>query len=141
MAGMTKIWHISQLVSNSKARGPRSGPPSDYLALSPSYKNPAITRESKGLRLSISPNATWNSQMYIVFFRCWQRANNLFGRIQGTHRAYSSNLRKPRHWYSVGVSFIEVISIRRLTMTHIGSIISQSSVRLPMLPTRRLSTR
>ncbi|CAE6445104.1 unnamed protein product [Rhizoctonia solani] len=40
-----------------------SGPPSDYLALSPSYKNPAITRESKGLKLSISPNATWNSQM------------------------------------------------------------------------------
>ncbi|KAH7311179.1 hypothetical protein B0J17DRAFT_753511 [Rhizoctonia solani] len=40
-----------------------SGPPSDYLALSPNYKNPAITRESKGLKLSISPNATWNSQM------------------------------------------------------------------------------
>ncbi|CAE6429319.1 unnamed protein product [Rhizoctonia solani] len=40
-----------------------SGPPSDYLALSSSYKNPAITRESKGLKLSISPNATWNSQM------------------------------------------------------------------------------
>ncbi|CEL56945.1 hypothetical protein RSOLAG1IB_08223 [Rhizoctonia solani AG-1 IB] len=40
-----------------------SGPPSDYLALSPSYKNPAITRESKGLKLSISPTATWNSQM------------------------------------------------------------------------------
>ncbi|KAB5588559.1 hypothetical protein CTheo_8001 [Ceratobasidium theobromae] len=50
-------------IHGSKARGPRSGPPSDYLALSPSYKNPAITRESKGLRLSISPNATWNSQM------------------------------------------------------------------------------
>ncbi|KAG8739400.1 hypothetical protein FRC10_005666 [Ceratobasidium sp. 414] len=41
-----------------------SGPPSDYLALSPSYKNPAITRESKGLKMSISPNATWNSQMF-----------------------------------------------------------------------------
>ncbi|CAE6342587.1 unnamed protein product [Rhizoctonia solani] len=40
-----------------------SGQPSDYLALSSSYKNPAITRESKGLKLSISPNATWNSQM------------------------------------------------------------------------------
>ncbi|KAG9086558.1 hypothetical protein FRC06_003027, partial [Ceratobasidium sp. 370] len=40
-----------------------SGPPSDYLALSPSYKNPAITRESKGLKMSISPTATWNSQM------------------------------------------------------------------------------
>ncbi|KAF8600291.1 hypothetical protein BDV93DRAFT_447816 [Ceratobasidium sp. AG-I] len=40
-----------------------SGPPSDYLALSSSYKNPAITRESKGLKMSISPNATWNSQM------------------------------------------------------------------------------
>ncbi|CAE6414029.1 unnamed protein product, partial [Rhizoctonia solani] len=40
-----------------------SGPPSDYLALSADYKNPAVTRESKGLKLSISPNATWNSQM------------------------------------------------------------------------------
>ncbi|KAG9101812.1 hypothetical protein FRC07_010275, partial [Ceratobasidium sp. 392] len=40
-----------------------SGPPSDYLALSSSYKNPAITRESRGLKMSISPTATWNSNM------------------------------------------------------------------------------
>jgi hypothetical protein len=50
--------------ANSLITLPSSGPPSNYLALSTSYKNPAITRESKGLKLSISPNATWNSQMY-----------------------------------------------------------------------------
>ncbi|QRV92146.1 carbohydrate-binding module family 1 protein [Ceratobasidium sp. AG-Ba] len=40
-----------------------NGPPSDYLALSSDYKNPAITREPRGLKMSISPTATWNSNM------------------------------------------------------------------------------
>ncbi|KAF9019030.1 carbohydrate-binding module family 1 protein [Hymenopellis radicata] len=39
-----------------------SGPTSDYLALDPSFKNPAITSESKGLKVTISANATWNGQ-------------------------------------------------------------------------------
>jgi hypothetical protein len=37
-------------------------PTSKYLALSPSYKNPAITTETNGLKLSIDSTSTWNSQ-------------------------------------------------------------------------------
>ncbi|CAK5284160.1 unnamed protein product [Mycena citricolor] len=36
---------------------------SHYLALDPSFKNPADTSETNGLRMTIDPNATWNSQM------------------------------------------------------------------------------
>ncbi|KAJ7134688.1 hypothetical protein C8R44DRAFT_610230 [Mycena epipterygia] len=35
----------------------------NYLSLSPSFKNPADTAETNGIRMTISPNATWNSQM------------------------------------------------------------------------------
>ncbi|TFK40831.1 hypothetical protein BDQ12DRAFT_770919 [Crucibulum laeve] len=38
-------------------------PTSHYLALSPSYKNPAITKENNGLKMTIDSTATWNSQM------------------------------------------------------------------------------
>ncbi|TFY75875.1 hypothetical protein EWM64_g8139, partial [Hericium alpestre] len=40
-----------------------TGPTSDYLALDPSYKNPADTAETNGLRLTLDSTATWNSQM------------------------------------------------------------------------------
>ncbi|KIY71067.1 glycoside hydrolase family 131 protein [Cylindrobasidium torrendii FP15055 ss-10] len=40
-----------------------SGPTSDYLALDASYKNPAVTSEAQGLKMSISSTATWNSDM------------------------------------------------------------------------------
>jgi len=38
-------------------------PTSHYLALSPSYKNPADTAETNGLKMTIDSTATWNSQM------------------------------------------------------------------------------
>ncbi|KAF9468510.1 hypothetical protein BDZ94DRAFT_1304297 [Collybia nuda] len=38
-------------------------PTSHYLALSSSYKNPAITSETNGLKMTIDSTATWNSQM------------------------------------------------------------------------------
>ncbi|KIY61500.1 carbohydrate-binding module family 1 protein [Cylindrobasidium torrendii FP15055 ss-10] len=38
-------------------------PTSSYLALDAAYKNPAITNESHGLKMTISSDATWNSQM------------------------------------------------------------------------------
>ncbi|KAI0061411.1 carbohydrate-binding module family 1 protein [Artomyces pyxidatus] len=38
-------------------------PTSHYLALSPTYKNPADTAETNGLRITIDSTATWNSQM------------------------------------------------------------------------------
>lgn len=34
-----------------------------YLGLSPSYKNPADTTETQGLKVTIDSTATWNSQM------------------------------------------------------------------------------
>ncbi|KAI0346020.1 hypothetical protein BDW22DRAFT_940393 [Trametopsis cervina] len=40
-----------------------SQPTSHYLALDPSYKNPADTAETNGLRVTIDSTATWNSQM------------------------------------------------------------------------------
>ncbi|KAE9400488.1 hypothetical protein BT96DRAFT_965343 [Gymnopus androsaceus JB14] len=40
-----------------------AGPTSDYLALSPSYKNPADTAETNGLMVTIDSTATWNSNM------------------------------------------------------------------------------
>ncbi|THV00837.1 hypothetical protein K435DRAFT_750788 [Dendrothele bispora CBS 962.96] len=40
-----------------------TGPTSDYLALSPSYKNPALTSENNGVKMMLSSTATWNSQM------------------------------------------------------------------------------
>ncbi|EAU86087.1 hypothetical protein CC1G_07166 [Coprinopsis cinerea okayama7 len=40
-----------------------SGPTSRYLNLDPSYKNPAITSELRGLKVTIDTTATWNSQM------------------------------------------------------------------------------
>ncbi|THH20111.1 hypothetical protein EW146_g1190 [Bondarzewia mesenterica] len=40
-----------------------SEPTSHYLALDPSYKNPADTSETNGLRATIDSTATWNSQM------------------------------------------------------------------------------
>ncbi|KAJ7095816.1 hypothetical protein B0H15DRAFT_937745 [Mycena belliarum] len=36
---------------------------SHYLALDPSFKNPADTNETNGLRMTIDTTATWNSQM------------------------------------------------------------------------------
>ncbi|RDB18011.1 hypothetical protein Hypma_000695 [Hypsizygus marmoreus] len=39
-----------------------SQPTSRYLALSPSYKNPAHATENNGLKLSIDSTSTWNSQ-------------------------------------------------------------------------------
>ncbi|OBZ71411.1 hypothetical protein A0H81_08779, partial [Grifola frondosa] len=38
-------------------------PTSHYLALDPSYKNPADTAETNGLKLTIDSTATWNSNM------------------------------------------------------------------------------
>ncbi|KAF8895475.1 hypothetical protein BD779DRAFT_731825 [Infundibulicybe gibba] len=38
-------------------------PTSRYLALSPSYKNPADSAETNGLKVTIDSTATWNSQM------------------------------------------------------------------------------
>ncbi|KAK7469296.1 hypothetical protein VKT23_003780 [Stygiomarasmius scandens] len=38
-------------------------PTSDYLALSPSFKNPAMSSEKNGLKVTLSSTATWNSQM------------------------------------------------------------------------------
>jgi len=38
-------------------------PTSHYLALDPSYKNPADTQEIHGLKVTIDSTATWNSQM------------------------------------------------------------------------------
>ncbi|KIP05155.1 carbohydrate-binding module family 1 protein [Phlebiopsis gigantea 11061_1 CR5-6] len=38
-------------------------PTSHYLALDPSFKNPADTSETHGLKMSIDSSATWNSQM------------------------------------------------------------------------------
>ncbi|KAK0439881.1 hypothetical protein EV421DRAFT_832139 [Armillaria borealis] len=38
-------------------------PTHDYLNLDPSYKNPAMTQETHGLKVTISTNATWNSNM------------------------------------------------------------------------------
>nr|VWP00956.1 Uncharacterized protein [Ganoderma boninense] len=40
-----------------------SQPTSHYLALDPSYKNPADTAEANGLRMTIDSTATWNSNM------------------------------------------------------------------------------
>ncbi|PIL22330.1 hypothetical protein GSI_15018 [Ganoderma sinense ZZ0214-1] len=40
-----------------------SQPTSHYLALDPSYKNPADTAETNGLRMTIDSTATWNSNM------------------------------------------------------------------------------
>lgn len=40
-----------------------SQPTSHYLALDPSYKNPAMTTETHGLKATIDSGATWNSQM------------------------------------------------------------------------------
>ncbi|KAH7915419.1 hypothetical protein BJ138DRAFT_997872 [Hygrophoropsis aurantiaca] len=36
-------------------------PTADYLALDPSYKNPADTAETNGLKVTIDSNAVWNS--------------------------------------------------------------------------------
>jgi hypothetical protein len=36
---------------------------SHYLALDPSFKNPAIVSEKQGLRVTIDSTATWKSQM------------------------------------------------------------------------------
>ncbi|GJE98515.1 carbohydrate-binding module family 1 protein [Phanerochaete sordida] len=38
-------------------------PTSHYLALDPTFKNPADTAETNGLRMTIDSTATWNSQM------------------------------------------------------------------------------
>ncbi|KAK0201914.1 hypothetical protein DFS33DRAFT_1031179 [Desarmillaria ectypa] len=38
-------------------------PTNSYLNLDPSYKNPAMTSETHGLKVTISTNATWNSNM------------------------------------------------------------------------------
>ncbi|KAK0464388.1 uncharacterized protein EV420DRAFT_1039583 [Desarmillaria tabescens] len=38
-------------------------PTNNYLNLDPSYKNPAMTSEIHGLKVTISTNATWNSNM------------------------------------------------------------------------------
>ncbi|KAF7798417.1 hypothetical protein EIP86_009638 [Pleurotus ostreatoroseus] len=40
-----------------------SQPTSHYLALDPSFKNPADTSETNGIRMTIDSGATWNSQM------------------------------------------------------------------------------
>ncbi|KAJ3516702.1 hypothetical protein NLJ89_g954 [Agrocybe chaxingu] len=40
-----------------------SNPTSRYLALDPSYKNPAHTNEKHGLKMTIDSTATWNSNM------------------------------------------------------------------------------
>ena len=40
-----------------------SQPTSHYLNTGAQYKNPAITRESLGLKMTIDTTATWNSQM------------------------------------------------------------------------------
>ncbi|KAH7928411.1 carbohydrate-binding module family 1 protein [Leucogyrophana mollusca] len=40
-----------------------SQPTSHYLALDPSYKNPADSSETHGLKLTIDSTATWNSNM------------------------------------------------------------------------------
>lgn len=41
-----------------------TGPTTDYVNLSPSYKNPADTGSVQGAKLTISPTALWNSDMW-----------------------------------------------------------------------------
>jgi len=40
-----------------------SQPTSHYLNTGAQYKNPAVTRETLGLKMTIDSGATWNSQM------------------------------------------------------------------------------
>jgi hypothetical protein len=39
-----------------------SQPTSHYLAVDPSYKNPAITKEARGIKMTIDSGALWNGQ-------------------------------------------------------------------------------
>ncbi|OMP85085.1 hypothetical protein BK809_0000839 [Diplodia seriata] len=41
-----------------------SGDVTDYVNLSPSYKNPADTASAQGVRITIDPTAKWNSDMW-----------------------------------------------------------------------------
>jgi len=40
-----------------------SQPTSHYLATDAAHKNPAVTRETRGLKMTIDTTATWNTQM------------------------------------------------------------------------------
>ncbi|KAI0697897.1 hypothetical protein BC835DRAFT_727559 [Cytidiella melzeri] len=66
-------------------------PTSHYLALDPSYKNPADTAETNGLKMTIDTTATWNSQMERVELIPQTTANlgqgNLFYHFSIMHSA------------------------------------------------------
>ncbi|KAJ7078628.1 hypothetical protein C8R43DRAFT_1053317 [Mycena crocata] len=66
-------------------------PSSHYLALDPSFKNPADTSETNGLRMTIDPTAMWNSQFERAELIPQTKANlgtgNLFYHFSISHPA------------------------------------------------------
>lgn len=55
------LWSWSDEVGEYQWYIHGSGPTSDYLALSPSYKNPADTSETNGVQYTLDSSAVWNS--------------------------------------------------------------------------------
>lgn len=43
-----------------------SGPVTEYINFSPSYKNPGVSGESTGLKLTVDQTSTWNSALCVA---------------------------------------------------------------------------
>ncbi|KAG8935101.1 hypothetical protein FRC02_008673 [Tulasnella sp. 418] len=81
---------------------------SNYLALSPSYKNPAITRESKGLKLTIDSTSHWNGQSFWRTELIPQTTSNLgSGRLYYHFTLKRTDTNPPRSTYEHQVVFFE----------------------------------
>ncbi|KAJ3479555.1 hypothetical protein NLI96_g8972 [Meripilus lineatus] len=84
-----------------------SQPTSHYLALDPSYKNPADTSETHGLKVTIDSTATWNSQMERTELIPQTTANLGTGNLFYHFSVKRTNTNPPNSAYEHQVVFFE----------------------------------
>ncbi|EGN98240.1 carbohydrate-binding module family 1 protein [Serpula lacrymans var. lacrymans S7.3] len=84
-----------------------SQPTSHYLALDPSYKNPADTTEANGLKLTIDSTATWNSDMERTELIPQTTANLGTGELYYHFSVMHSATNPPNSAYEHQITFFE----------------------------------
>ncbi|KAI5782756.1 carbohydrate-binding module family 1 protein [Geopyxis carbonaria] len=84
-----------------------TGATTDYVNLSPSYKNPADTGSTQGAKLTISPTALWNSDMWRTELIPQTSANLGTGKLWYHFSVKKSATNPPNPNYEHQVCFFE----------------------------------
>ena len=84
-----------------------SGPVTDYVNLSPSYKNSADSASKQGVKITVNPTALWNSDMWRTELIPQTTANLGTGRLYYHFSMKKSGTNPPNPNYEHQVNFFE----------------------------------